>query len=104
MAAEDGGSSDCRSVHPAPDRQMAERRFHGGRSRYANGRRIATRRAIHAPYTKGNFQFERTVTGWRTRYAVLDLRLKDARSSGLTIGAIVTGALNAFLRTLKRHG
>jgi RNA-directed DNA polymerase len=26
-------------------RQMAERRFHGGRSRYANGRRIATRRA-----------------------------------------------------------
>ncbi len=29
---------------------------------------------------------------------------KYARSSGLTIGAIVTGALNAFLRTLKRHG
>jgi hypothetical protein len=29
---------------------------------------------------------------------------KDARSSGLTIGAIVTGALNRFLRTLKRHG
>ena len=27
-----------------------------------------------------------------------------ARRSGLTIGAIVTGALNAFLRTLKRHG
>jgi hypothetical protein len=27
-----------------------------------------------------------------------------ARSSGLTIGAIVTAALNAFLRTLKRHG
>src|SRR5207253_6164820 len=25
--------------------KMAERRFHGGRSRYANGRRIATRRA-----------------------------------------------------------
>src|SRR6266702_2690155 len=45
MAAEDGGSSDCRSVHPAPNRQMAERRVHGGRSRYANGRRIATRRA-----------------------------------------------------------
>src|SRR5713101_7327338 len=45
MAAEDGGSSDCRSVHPAPDRQMAKRRFHGGRSCYANGRRIATRRA-----------------------------------------------------------
>src|SRR6516164_7208460 len=45
MAAEDGCSSDCRPVHPAPDRQMAERRVHGGRSRYANGRRIATRRA-----------------------------------------------------------
>jgi len=29
---------------------------------------------------------------------------KYARSSGLTIGAIVTAALNAFLRTLKRHG
>jgi hypothetical protein len=27
-----------------------------------------------------------------------------ARSSGLTIGAIVTRALNAFLSTLKRHG
>jgi len=27
-----------------------------------------------------------------------------ARSSGLTMGAIVTAALNAFLRTLKRHG
>ena len=29
---------------------------------------------------------------------------KYARTSGLTIGAIVTGALNAFLRTLQRHG
>ena len=29
---------------------------------------------------------------------------KYARSSGLTMGAIVTGALHAFLRTLKRHG
>ena len=32
-------------------------------------------------------------------------RLRNyARNSGLTIGAIVTAALNAFLRTLKRHG
>src|SRR5215475_4151516 len=32
-------------------------------------------------------------------------RLREyARSSGLTIGAIVTAALNAFLRTLKKHG
>ena len=29
---------------------------------------------------------------------------KYAKRSGLTIGAIVTAALNAFLRTLKRHG
>ena len=29
---------------------------------------------------------------------------KYARSSGLTIGVIVTGALNRFLRTVKRHG
>src|SRR6266702_3678893 len=31
----------------------------------------------------------------------VELLRKYARSSGLTIGAIVTGALNAFLRTLK---
>ena len=29
---------------------------------------------------------------------------KYARGSGLTIGAIVTLALNSFLRVLKRHG
>ena len=29
---------------------------------------------------------------------------KYARSSGLTIGAIVTAALNAFLRALRKHG
>jgi hypothetical protein len=34
----------------------------------------------------------------------VELLRKYARSSGLTIGAIVTGAVNAFLRTLKRHG
>jgi hypothetical protein len=34
----------------------------------------------------------------------VELLRKYARSSGLTIGAIVTTALNAFLRTLKRHG
>ena len=33
-----------------------------------------------------------------------ELLRRYARSSGLTIGAIVTAALNAFLRTLKRHG
>jgi hypothetical protein len=34
----------------------------------------------------------------------VELLRKYARSSGLTIGAIVTDALHAFLRTLKRHG
>ena len=34
----------------------------------------------------------------------VDLLRKHAKGSGLTIGAIVTTALNAFLRTLKRHG
>ena len=33
-----------------------------------------------------------------------ELLRKHAKSSGLTIGAIVTTALHAFLRTLKRHG
>ena len=32
----------------------------------------------------------------------VELLRKYARSSGLTIGAIVTGALHAFLRTLKK--
>jgi hypothetical protein len=30
----------------------------------------------HSPYTKGNFQLEQVVTGWRAKYSVLDLRLK----------------------------
>jgi hypothetical protein len=34
----------------------------------------------------------------------VELLRKYAKNSGLTIGAIVTAALNAFLRTLKRHG
>jgi predicted DNA-binding transcriptional regulator YafY len=34
----------------------------------------------------------------------VELLRKYAKRSGLTMGAIVTGALNAFLRTLKRHG
>jgi hypothetical protein len=34
----------------------------------------------------------------------VELLRKYARGSGLTIGAIVTAALNTFLRTLKRHG
>jgi predicted DNA-binding transcriptional regulator YafY len=34
----------------------------------------------------------------------VELLRKYAKSSGLTIGATVTAALHAFLRTLKRHG
>jgi hypothetical protein len=34
----------------------------------------------------------------------IELLRKSARSSGLTIGAIVTAVLNAFLWTPKRHG
>jgi hypothetical protein len=34
----------------------------------------------------------------------VELLRKFARSSGLTIGAIVASALSAFLRALKRHG
>ena len=34
----------------------------------------------------------------------VELLRKSARSSGLTIGAIVADALNTFLHTLKRHG
>src|SRR6516165_5304900 len=34
----------------------------------------------------------------------VELLRKYARSSGLTIGAIVASAVNAFLRALRRHG
>ena len=36
---------------------------------------VAEQRTDHAPYAKGNFQFERVITGWREQ-AVLDLRRK----------------------------
>jgi hypothetical protein len=37
---------------------------------------VSQQRRSHSPYTKGNFEFERVVRGWRTSYPVLDLRLK----------------------------
>jgi hypothetical protein len=55
------------------------RRVRKETSEYAqSGRRSghASGGSDHAPYTKGNFQFERIITGWRTRYPVLDRRLK----------------------------
>jgi hypothetical protein len=36
--------------------------------------------------------------------STVGLLRKYSRSSGLTIGAIVTRALNAFLGALKKHG
>jgi len=44
----------------------------------SNGRQkyVTEQGRNHAPYTKGNFQFERIIAGWRTRYPLLDLRLK----------------------------
>ena len=36
----------------------------------------AARGSDHSPYTKGNFEFERVVKGWRSSVPVLDLRLK----------------------------
>jgi len=32
--------------------------------------------AYDSPYAKGNFSFERVICDWRTRIAVLDLRLE----------------------------
>ncbi len=37
---------------------------------------LESKRRQHSPYAKGNFQFERVVTGWRASSPVLDLRLK----------------------------
>jgi hypothetical protein len=37
---------------------------------------IREERRNHSPYTKGNFEFERVVRGWRTRSPLLDLRRK----------------------------
>jgi hypothetical protein len=36
----------------------------------------ASGRGHDSPYAKGNFSFERVICDWRTRIAVLDLRLK----------------------------
>jgi hypothetical protein len=39
-------------------------------------KQIRQKWANHASYTKGNFEFERILTGWRGIPSVLDLRLK----------------------------
>ena len=38
--------------------------------------RYATRRYCYSPHTKGNFEFERVLKGWRSSVSVVDLRLK----------------------------
>ena len=55
------GTLWIRALHPAVERVMHEQ-IHQDRTDYA-------------PYTKGNFQFERVVKGWRST-PILDLRLK----------------------------
>jgi hypothetical protein len=37
---------------------------------------VRQQRGEYAPYTKGNFQFVRTIAGWREKCALLDLRRK----------------------------
>jgi hypothetical protein len=37
---------------------------------------IRQQRRCHSPYTKGNFEFERVVRGWRSSVPVFDMRLK----------------------------
>jgi hypothetical protein len=37
---------------------------------------IGQKRRCHSPYAKGNFEFERVVTGWRGIHSVIDLRRK----------------------------
>jgi hypothetical protein len=41
-----------------------------------HGPRLRAQALHDSPYAKGNFSFERVICDWRTRIAVLDLRLK----------------------------
>jgi hypothetical protein len=63
-------------------------------------------------YIEQAFQLDRAVEIPENTVAVtmklppqtVELLRKYAKQSGLTVGAIVTAALNVFLRTVKRHG
>jgi hypothetical protein len=58
-------------------RTMAESaRADDGWKSHRAGKRRAAGRGHDSPYAKGNFSFERVICDWRTRIAVLDLRLK----------------------------
>ena len=62
--------------HSSSDPKMAEGGNDGGRRMEEYNDGYSARLGDHSPYTKGNFQFERIVTGWRAKHAPLDLRLK----------------------------
>jgi hypothetical protein len=53
-------------------------RIHAARSPFDQSWTISypAYQRLHSPYTKGNFEFDRVVTGWRGSHPVLDLRLK----------------------------
>jgi hypothetical protein len=69
-------ASGGRPKDTSSDPEMVEGRSIGGRPVVGDEAGYTAGSSDHSPYTKGNFQFERTVTGWRARYSVLDLRLK----------------------------
>jgi hypothetical protein len=57
---------------------------------------VRQQRRDHAPYTKGNFQFERIIVGWLERYALLDFRRTATKSLTAITGTMVK---NGHLRT-----
>jgi RNA-directed DNA polymerase len=65
-----------RSTDSSADPEVAESRSVRGWRMLEDGNRDASGLGDHASYTKGNFQFERKVVGWRERYTLLDLRRK----------------------------
>jgi len=65
-----------RSEGAPPDREMAKGGSIGRRPVVGDEAGYTTGSRGHAPYAKGNFEFERVVTGWRGIHPVIDLRRK----------------------------
>src|SRR5437588_12593738 len=61
----------------APDTGNAEGRKLRTRATLSYRARDSAGFSYHAPYTKGNFQFVRTIAGWRERYALLEYCIVD---------------------------
>src|SRR5947208_1741175 len=80
-------ASRGRSPYASPHPEMVKGRSVGRRRVVRDEGGNAARFGGHAPYTKGNFQFVRTIAGWRERYALLDIR----RNSNIFMA---NGALN----------